>query len=79
MRRETEEGGEVDMIQAFAEMIEDGRQQGLQQGLQQGRQEKEALRKLNLCLIADNRIDDLKKANEDAVYCRELCCAYAIE
>lgn len=59
--------------------IEIGREEGKEEGIEIGR--TESLRRmmtLNKILLADNRIDDLKKASEDEAYLVVLCEEYNI-
>lgn len=56
--------------------IEKGIEEGMQKGIEQGRTEVVLLNKY---LLADNRIDDLRKATEDAAYRKALCEEYGIE
>lgn len=53
-----------------------GREEGMEKGIEQGRAEVVLLNKY---LFADNRIDDLRKATEDAAYRKALCEEYGIE
>ncbi len=55
---------------------EEGMEKGMQKGIKQGREEVVLLNKY---LLADNRIDDLRKATEDAAYRKALCEEYGIE
>lgn len=62
---------------------EDEREIGREEGLEKGREEGVAigLRRsmaLNKILLANNRIDDLKRAADDEAYLEELCKAYSI-
>lgn len=58
------------------EGMEKGIEEGMQKGIEQGRAEVVLLNKY---LLADNRIDDLRKATEDAAYRKALCEEYGIE
>jgi len=73
------------------EGLERGREEGLERGLERGREEGlergrkegytqgfEILNKLNTRLLADNRVDDLKRAVEDPVYQKQLMLEYRL-
>lgn len=61
------------------EGLKKGRQEGRQKGIREGRQEGlQALASLNTILLSGNRIDDLKRASEDADYRNQLFAEYGL-
>ena len=66
-----------DWIRLFNAKTEDEyvRMEGLQQGMKQG---MEQIRRLNLCLSRDNRLEDLERAAKDRTYLEELLKEYDI-
>ncbi len=61
------------------EGIEQGMEQGIEQGMAQGiEQGMEQVNRLNLRLIEDNRLEDLKRAAEDKTYLEKLLKEYGI-
>ena len=66
-----------DWIRLFNAKTEDEyvRMEGLQQGMKQG---MEQIRRLNLCLSRDNRLEDLERAAKDRTYLEKLLKEYGI-
>ena len=61
----------------------DEREIGREEGLEKGREEgiglgRQSILTLSKFLLADNRIEDLKKAADDEEYLEELCREYCI-
>ena len=82
-QKSQEKGWKVNMCKAFDEMLEDSRNDGLRIGIEKGRKEgkmegEERINKLNLLLITENRLDDLKRAVQDKEFQNMLLKTYAI-
>lgn len=64
-----EKGRKVDMCKAIDDMLKDSRNDGLRIGREEGRVEGEEriskINRLNVLLISENRLDDLKRATQD--------------
>ena len=82
-QKSQEKGWIVNMCKAFDDMLEDSRNDGLRIGIEKGRKEgkmegEERINKLNLLLITENRLDDLKRAVQDKEFQNMLLKTYAI-
>ena len=53
-----------------------GREEGIGIGREEG---EEKLNRMNMLLIRENRMEDLKKAAEDKEYRRKLYCEFALD
>ncbi|MEE1196702.1 MAG: Rpn family recombination-promoting nuclease/putative transposase [Lachnospiraceae bacterium] len=70
-KKNKNEGGTLNMIPAFEEMVEDGRKEGRKEGAEQ-------FGRLTRCLLSDCRMEDLKRAIEDEEYREKLLEEYEI-
>lgn len=63
------------LLMKYQEMMEEGREEGLKEGLKEGHKE---INQLNMALIADNRLDDLKRSAADGPFQEQLLREYGI-
>ncbi len=75
-----DEGIEQGVKQGIEQGLEQGIRQGIRQGIGQGiEQGQDMISSLNIRLIKDGRLDDLKRAAEDAEFRRQLLDEYEIK
>ncbi len=71
-----DEGIEQGVKRGIEQGIGQGIRQGIEQGIEQG---QDMISSLNIRLIKDGRLDDLKRAAEDAEFRRQLLDEYEIK
>lgn len=78
--KDLEELKGVMLMTRLGQMIfDDGLEQGHEKGLAEGREEgRNQIQALNLRLLDDNRLEDLKRAASDSVFCQQLLEEYGL-